>query len=441
MAGGYFVALNKVIPGAYVNFTTSGSNDISVGERGVVAMPLALDFGAEKQFMLLDADSDFQALLGYDISHEKLILIRETLKKAKYLLLYRINSGTPASVTANGLTITATYKGIRGNDLTVSIAADADVAGSFIVTTYLDGVAVATESASTIAGLSGNDYVIFSGTGSLVASAGMILTGGTTTAATSADYTTYFTALEVQEFNVIGLPITDNTIKAAATSFVKRMIEEEGKKIQLVVPEYSTADHEGVISVENGVVLSDGTVIDKVKAVAWVAGSTAGAEINEDLTYTAYDDAVDVTEKYTNTQITAMLKAGKFFFVPKKFKTGSIKIVVQEDINTFTSFTATKGSEFRLNRSVRTIFDIGTTLPQLWEQYYIGKVDATEDGGNVFRGDCLEYFGNLQEMNAIKSFADEDISVTVDDNDNAVAAIGIQIVKSFKKLYLSVKLN
>ncbi len=443
MAGGYFTALNKVIPGAYINFTTAENVDISAGARGIGTMPIVLNWGVEKTFVLVDAGSDFKTLLGYDLTAAELILVKESLKRAKYLLLYRVNSGVAATVTENGLTITANYKGSRGNAITVVITADADVEGSFLVTTYLDGIAVTEESAATIGELAGNDFVTFSGASetSLVASAGMILANGTTTAASSADYTAYFAGLEVQDFNVIGLPVSDDTLKATAASFVVRMIETEGKKIQAVMPSYTAADHEGVISVENGVILSDGTTIDKTTAVAWVMGATASAAINKDLTYSAYEDAVDVTEKYTNTQITAMLNAGKFFFVPKVFKSGTTKIVVQEDLNTFTSVTSDKGTEFRFNRSIRTMFDIGTKVPQLWEENYIGKVDAIDDGLNGFKGDLISYFNGLQKQSAIKNFADEDINVEMDESDNVIANLGVQVVRAMKKLYMAVKLN
>ncbi len=441
MAGGYFTAPNKVIPGAYINFTTTASLNITAGDRGIGTMPISLSWGPKKQFLLVDADTDFKTVFGYDILDPALILIKEALKRAKYLLIYIINDGTAATKTVGSLTVTARQKGTRGNNLTVAIVADVDVPGSFIVTTYLDGEAVASESGANIEDLSGNDFVVFSGEGALVASAGIILADGTDTAAVSADYTTYFTALEVQDFNVIGLPITDATVKAAAANFVKRMIENEGKKIQVVMPSYNTADHEGVISVENGVILSDGTTIDKTAAVAWVMGATAAAAINQDLTFSAYEDAVDVTDRYSNTQIESMLNAGKFFFIPKAFTSGITKIVVQEDINTFTSFTVEKGKEFRWNRSIRTMFDIGTTVPQLWEEYYIGKVDANEDGLAGFKGTLLSYFGNLQRIRAIKNFVEDDISLNLNNDEDVIAELGVQVVKAMKKLYMLVKLK
>lgn len=441
MAGGYWVTQNKVIPGAYINFASEGQENITASDRGIATMPLILDWGMVKEFVMVDFNTNFKAVLGYDILDPKLIMVKEVLKRAKYLLLYRISSGAKATKTNGTFTITARFEGTRGNSITVKVAANPDIVGGFIVTTYLEGIEVDEQQAKTVEDLQDNDYVVFTGTGALTASAGIILAGGTNTSPVSEDYTNYFKACEVQEFNAMGLPIEDITIKGAASAFVKRMIETEGKKIQVVMPEYSIADHEGVISVENGVILADGTVIDKVTAVAWVTGATAAANVNQDLTYSSYEDAVDVTERYTDTQITTMLNSGKFFFVPKKFKSG-IKIVVQDDINTYTSFTEEKNKEFHWNRSIRTMFDIGTTIPQLWEESYIGKVDADDDGKDIFIGDAVKYFENLQELHAIKEFDSKtDINVIVNDDESAYAELKIKVVKAFKKLYMNVKLR
>lgn len=73
----------------------------------------------------------------------------------------------------------------------------------------------------------------------------------------------------------MGLVSQDNTLKALYSSFVRRLRDTEGKKVQAVLSDYATAGHEGVISVKNGVVLSDGTAINNIHAVAWVAGATA----------------------------------------------------------------------------------------------------------------------------------------------------------------------
>lgn len=440
---GYWITQNEVIPGAFINFTSESQENITVSDRGITTMPLTLKWGIVKQFVMVDSKTDFKTVLGYDILDPNLILVKEALKRAKYLLLYRISSGTKATKVHDNLTVTARFEGSRGNDITVVITANPDIEGSFIVTTYLAGVEVDKQQAQAIEELQDNDFVIWSGEGALTASAGIILEGGSDTLPTSEDYINYLQACEVQEFNTMGLPVEDSTIKGATAAFIIRMIENEGKKIQGVMPSYTIADHEGIISVENGVILADGTVIDKVKAVAWVAGAAAAANVNQDLAYSVYEDAVDVTERYNSKkQIEDMLNSGMFFFIPKRFRNKQTKIVVQDDINTFTSYTKSKGREFHWNRSVRTMFDIGTTLPNLWEEQYIGKVDANQDGADLFIGDCINYFENLQKMGAIKNFDSKaDLTVIVNDDDSAYADVAIQIVKALKKLYMKVRLK
>ncbi|MFQ8759330.1 MAG: phage tail sheath subtilisin-like domain-containing protein [Intestinimonas sp.] len=85
-------------------------------------------------------------------------------------------------------------------------------------------------------------------------------------------------------------------------------------------------DDIGLISVKNGVALltTDGTVLTGDKAVAWVTGATAGAEVNESLTNTAYDGAVDVDVKYHAEDNTSeAMQAGEFVFYPDGERPGS----------------------------------------------------------------------------------------------------------------------
>jgi len=127
------------------------------------------------------------------------------------------------------------------------------------------------------------------------------LLGGTNSEVTGTDYSNYLTRVEVEQFDAIGYPGTDPTTAALFEAFVKRLRDEDGKKVVGVL--YQTpADYEGIINVKNGVILADGTTLTGDKVVAWVTGATAGAEVNESLSNTAYEGAVDVDIKYTKRQ-------------------------------------------------------------------------------------------------------------------------------------------
>ena len=278
-----------------------------------------------------------------------------------------------------------------------------------------------------------NALVEFSGTGTLTEVAGAKLTGGTNGTVSSSDYTDYFKALETADFNYLALPTSDNTIKKAGINFIKRMREDEGKNAQLVIAD-SDADSEAVINVSNGVVLADGTVIDKTKATVWVASASASAGIEKSLTYAKYDDSVDVDGKLTHTETIDALLKGKFVFTYKKGRA-----VVEQDINSLVSFTIEKNEFFKKNRVLRTLDDIVNDTHYAFTEFFLGKVNNNEDGRQAFKANRIKYFRDLEARGAIENFAVEDIEVLRgEDKDAVVVNVKVQPIDSMEKLYMTV---
>lgn len=438
MAGGVWSSMNKVRPGVYVNFISERQAPGTLGERGIVTMPLPLSWGPSKQIITINAGDDTFDVLGYDITAPQLLLVREALKRAKTLLLYRLNDGDKATATIGGMTVTAKYSGVRGNNITIVVQANVDNPSMFDVQTLVEGREVDVQTVSTIGELRENAWVTFSGTGTLTETAGVNLAGGTDGEVTNADYTDYLAAIELHDFQTMAAPVTDETLKGIFVSFVRRLRETEGKKIQVVLPDYPSADYEGVISVKNGVILVDRTVIDKVKATAWVAGATAGANVNQSLTYTAYDDAIDVDTRYTHSQIEQALLNGEFLFVPSDGRA-----IVEQDINTFTSYTPEKGKHFSKNRVIRVLDGIANDLKRIFEQYYIGKVNNDADGRNLFKNEIINYLNTLQEIGAVQNFdTQNDVKVLPgNDVDSIYVELYVQPTDSVEKIYMKITIR
>lgn len=57
LGGGTFTTMNKVLPGAYINFVSIARALGTMGERGIVAMPLEMDWGPEDEVITIDAES------------------------------------------------------------------------------------------------------------------------------------------------------------------------------------------------------------------------------------------------------------------------------------------------------------------------------------------------------------------------------------------------
>ena len=435
MPGGTWTTQSKTRPGVYINFRSEQQTLGTLGERGIVSLPLALPWGPAKQVTAVEAGADTFEALGYPITAPQLLLVREALKRARTLLLYRLNTGTQASATVGGLTVTAKYGGTRGNDISIIIQANIDDPAKFDVKTLVSGQEVDSQTVATLDELAGNAWVNFTGTGEVTPTAGTPLTGGADGTVTAQDYLDYLAAIEVYDFNTIGLTATDTATKEVFVSFCRRLREDEGKKIQVVLENYPEADYEGVISVKNGVVLADGTTLTAAQAVAWVAGATAGAAANQSLTYQAYDGAVDVAPRYTNNQIIAALQNGEFVFIPMDGRA-----VVEQDINTLHTFTPEKGKAFSKNRVLRVLDGLANDYMRVFSKSYIGKVPNNDDGRALFKSEIINITNQYANIGAVQNFdpqTDLDVQPGV-DADAVVVNQWVQPVDSIEKIYMTV---
>jgi hypothetical protein len=97
---GTFTVQNKILPGAYMNFVSAARADSSLSERGIAALPLQLPSGPEGVIFSVRAD-DFMSrapeIFGCSAYSDDLILLREALKHAREVLVYRVGiNGEPA---------------------------------------------------------------------------------------------------------------------------------------------------------------------------------------------------------------------------------------------------------------------------------------------------------------------------------------------------------
>lgn len=434
MAGGTWKTQNKVRPGAYVN-VVSKDTDVNVASvNGVTTLPLAIDFGPEGKVVEVNVNTDL-TMFGYELSDKPMLLVREALKRAAKVLVYRVGSGGKATQTEGSLSVTAKYGGARGNAISLVSKEVVDNEGTFTVQTFLDGKLVDTQSVQNIEEMKENALVTFTGTGKMTAFS-IKLAGGSSTEAQVNDYKAYFNAIQLFDFNTMALPIADAAIKTAATSFIVRMRNDEGKKCQLVLANH-TVDDEAVINVKNGVVLSDGAIITPEQATAWVAGASAAAGVNQSLTYTTYDGAIDVSPRFLNSEIEQALLNGEFLFTEKR---GAA--VVEQDINSLHSFNADKNKSFSKNRVLRVLDDIANNTKKAFEDYFIGKVDNNVDGRELFKSNRINYFNQLQAQGAIQNFTAEDVTIEQGlEKDSVVMNCAIQPVDAMEKLYMTVQVQ
>ena len=248
--------------------------------------------------------------------------------------------------------------------------------------------------------------------------------------------------LKTVDFNVLCYPYdgTDYASnKQEIALWVEAMRDDEGMKIQAVLANYN-GGYEGIINVTQGVKLIDGTELTPAQCTAWVAGITAGANINQSNTGRKYVGAIDVVPRMTKTEMEAAVQNGKFIF--KVDSAQNVTAVYDINSLTLTTITPEKGKQFTKNRLIRTIDGINNDIKTIFESNYVGKVDNNPDGRSLLRATLIEYFSELQRLNAIQNFQPEDVTVSPGvDSDAVVIDCYIQPVDSVEKIYITVNLS
>lgn len=439
---GTFTAQNKVRPGAYVNVVGDGvvSETSNVGTL-LLFSDQQLDWGPTGT-VTLTASSDFKKLLGVGLTDPKLAALNEALKDAETVKFVNLNGGTKANATADPFEVTAKYPGTRGNDITFTIEADPGDNTKATVKTILGTEVVAEDSVvwSGLTAYTGNDYVDVKPKADAAAknftTASVKLTGGTTT---TVDMATAMTeAMDNEEFAVAttGGIGTESNAHSLLAQGIKRLRENEGLKVRGVVPFSSPVNYEGVSQVANGYVLGDGTVISPTLAAARFAGMSANADEVTSLTYANINDAVAASPKLDDEATKKALTAGKIVFTTRRG--GSV--VVEQDINSLTSFSSKKPNSWAKNRVLRVMDTVAQYCEDTFEDSFIGTQTNNAAGRDLYKANIVSYLADEEAEGAIEGFdPTTDIAVAQGaDKDSVVVDLTITPTDSMEKLYMTI---
>jgi len=435
LGGGSFTTQNKELPGAYINFVSASSANAGLSERGIVTMPLELDWGVQNEVFEVSSE-DFrknsQKIFGYSYNHEKMKGLRDLFINARTLYAYRLNSG---GEKATNTFAAARYTGTRGNDLKIVIQANGDDSSLFDVSTLLETVKVDSQTVSEAAELVDNDYVIFQKEAELEVTASAPLSGGENGSVDGTAYQTYADKIEGYTYNVMGITASDETTKKMFVSFNKRLRDELGIKFQLVIYNYPQADYMGVISVKNKVKDEGWT---EGSLVYWITGKEAGCEVNRSCQNSVYDGEFNVDTSYTQNELKSAVKAGELVL----HNVNGTTVRVLEDINTMVTVTDTEGAIFKDNQTVRVIDQLGNDIAVLFSTKYLGAVPNDAAGRISLWSDIVAYHRELEKIRAIENFSDSDVTVEQGEHKKSVIVSGsVTIVNAMSKLYMTITVS
>ena len=428
LGGGTFISQNKKLPGTYINFASAQSASSSMGERGIAAMAIEMDWGKDGEIIEVTSENfakNSLKIFGYDYANEKLKGLRDLYKNIKKAYFYRLNSGNKAT---NDLA-TAKCSGTRGNDLKIVIAKNIDDETKYDVSTYLGTKEVDLQTIKTVNELVDNDYVTFNMT-TIAVTAGKALTGGTNGDVSGEAHQKFLDKLESYQVNAVGCTAKDESTSNLYVQYVKRLREEQGIKFQVVLFN-NTANYEGVVNVKNT------TVEDDSALVYWVTGVIAGCEINKSNTNKTYDGEYTINADYTQAQLETSIDNGEFVL----HKVGD-EIRVLVDINSLVDTTSEKGEEFKSNQTIRVLDQIASDVASVFNSKYLGKIANNEAGRTSLWSDIVTLFKDYQTLQAIENFEDSDVSVEIGNDKKSVTIdTSVQVINAMEKLYMTVVVN
>ena len=422
---------NKRLPGAYVNFKARKEQKALVSGEGIPALMLQGQTLAESGFHLVNQGADLAKLFG---TTAKIAYVAEALAVASKVLVYvpASTGGTKATGTEGGLTVTAVKEGAEGNKLVVKITNNGP---NVTVTTVLDNAQVDSQDVQANQLPAANDYVTFSGT--LPSGGGgqeQIQLSGGADGSIDNSVDKFIAELSKQDFRVVAYGTDTADDKKKLVAAVKEW-RNEGRAVVAVINNYAEANNEGIISVDNGVTLADGTKLTSKEAIYRVAALSATAG-SKSLTHAEYVGAIDCDAK-TPQELAEAIEKGNIVF--RMFRG---RVLIAQDVNTLVTLGDGQNEDFKKNKLVRTMDIIGEAIQAVFVENFVGQVVNDIDGRELFKQHLIvRVLDPLVKQSAL-TYSAEDIKVTEGSQKEAIlVTLGVKLADAMEKLYVTVEVK
>ncbi len=471
-------------PGFYISFQTVGTPGAAGGRFGVVGLPITADWGPINEFVTIRSVDELHNTYGVDngdgtvTSH----LVREALLGgASEVKVLRLADGDEASATKilvdatpttpKSITLTAKYKGARGNNFKVTVAENPLDSSKNDVIIYEGNVRkeifthTKTDCDQLLALINdtarGSKLVTAArtvGTGAfttgLVSVSAVAFTGGDSGEDTllTADYTTALDLFEREGgFDVFALDGVDTAeVVEGVVAWTDEMNAQGnylvavvgGPAAEIVSASISRTvayDNEFVVSIGGGdhiLTLADGTENERSSAMLSprVAGMIAAVGITGSITR-AELPGVKVKTPLTKSEAESLIGAG----VVSLFKRGDTT-VIEDGLTSFTTFTDDKDETFATISNIRVMQQMGTDLNRIFETEFLGKIRNTETARQAVKTRIEQYLKLLEAQSVLVNGSTVEIDTRASNAGHAIHySVAVQFAPELKKILVGVR--
>lgn len=446
-------------PGVYQRHTNVGHTK-STANDGICAIPIQAAWGPLGKVLKNSTSVDLKTNYGsgtYGAGFTVPAAAAMFAGGASTVYTYRLGTGgKQASLTADGLTITAKYPGT----MPISVAIQQKLGdaskkqflvyvGTTLTETWEFAADTKAEGANLAEATADSKYVIVTGEAAVVAVmpvASGALTGGENPTVTNEDYSKAFAALELSYYNCIALDVDDDeemTLSLLMQEYLNNAYTF-GKLGMAVVGEKVTVPFEQ--RMEHAIMFNDAKVIylgggymasnvnkDGALSICYTAGAIAATPSNQGITHAVIEEATDLCENLTFAQYTAAINSGALMLSKSSdgviwFDSGITTLTIPEP--------GTQDNGWKKIRRTKTRFELIDRLDRALNPK-VGRVSADSDGiADIIQTGqrVLDAMVNEGKLMPGASFAED--TANPHDGDSAHFIIQSDDIDSLEKIYL-----
>lgn len=203
------------------------------------------------------------------------------------------------------------------------------------------------------------------------------------------EYTEALTRLNNKRFNYLAVPGIEALKVTDIVTWIKSKRDNDKKTFKAVLPNATTADHEGVINFTTDGIVVAGAPYTTSEYTARVAGALAGLPFTRSATYLEFPEVDSITEiEEPDTAV----DNGELILI-----NDGENIKIGRGVNSLKTTTGSKTEDFKSIRIVEVMDMISDDIRTTFDKFYVGKLNNIYDNQVLFFTSVNAYFDGLSD--------------------------------------------
>lgn len=203
------------------------------------------------------------------------------------------------------------------------------------------------------------------------------------------EYTDALVRLNNKRFNYLAIPGIESLKGTDIVTWIKSKRDNDKKTFKVVLPNATTADHEGVINFTTDGIVVAGAPYTTSEYTARVAGALAGLPFTRSATYLEFPEVESIKEIEDPD---AAVDNGELILIDD-----GENIKIGRGVNSLKTTTGSKTEDFKSIRIVEVMDMISDDIRTTFDKFYVGKLNNIYDNQVLFFASVNAYFAGLSD--------------------------------------------